>query len=97
MTKRKDWKWYLVVNENGNVLDSFNSADGAEGYVEAWGGDVIPVRNAPSSKRTNWEEQVKAWWKANDLDECAADPPPEATWDGYEFIWDLMKIINEEE
>ena len=44
MAKREDWIWYLVVDENGNVDEAFNSPEGAEEYQEVWGGIIIPVK-----------------------------------------------------
>ena len=34
---RDEWRWWLVVDENGNIIDGFNSHDGAVGYVEDLG------------------------------------------------------------
>ena len=36
---RDEWRWWLVVDENGNIIDGFNSHDGAEGYLEEHGAD----------------------------------------------------------
>lgn len=49
-----------------------------------------------ATKREQWEEQLVAWWDGNNMDEYFEDPPPEALWDAFETLSDLMKIIREE-
>lgn len=39
-----NWCWFLVVDERGNVDESFNSIAGAEGWKEDHGGIIVKVK-----------------------------------------------------
>ena len=41
---RDKWRWYLVVDDEGNVEEAFNSFAGAADYAENYGGTIIPVK-----------------------------------------------------
>ena len=34
MVDRKNWRWYLVIDDKGNIRDGFNSRQGAEEWAE---------------------------------------------------------------
>jgi len=46
---RLNWVWYLVVNDHGNIMESFNSVFGADDYQERYGGIVIRVKEVAES------------------------------------------------
>ena len=39
-----DWRWYLVVDEQGNIQEGFNSLVGATIYWEEHGGIIVKVK-----------------------------------------------------
>lgn len=43
-----DWRWYLVIDEQGNVDEAFNSLDGAEDWKVRNGGNIIKVKEDKS-------------------------------------------------
>ena len=47
--------------------------------------------------REQWEKQMLAWWDGNEMDDYFEDPPPEALWDAFETLSDLVKIIKREQ
>ena len=45
MKTDKDWCWYLVIDEDGNVEEAFNSEFGAEYCLEELGsGFIVKVK-----------------------------------------------------
>lgn len=49
MDRRKEltemnYTWYLVIDHKGNVLEAFNSYEGAEQWQEEHGGRVVKVQ-----------------------------------------------------
>ena len=40
----KNWCWFLVIDERGDVSEAFNSKFGADGWAEDHGGIVIKVK-----------------------------------------------------
>lgn len=41
---RGKWRWHLVVDAKGNVMEAFNSFEGAEQWADRTGGIVIKVK-----------------------------------------------------
>ena len=42
--ERPDWVWYLVVDEEGNIDEGFNSFVGAKLWTDEHGGTIIKVK-----------------------------------------------------
>lgn len=48
--ERKDWCWYLVVDEEGNIEEGFNSKIAAEDWAEEYGGEVLKVKEVEQGR-----------------------------------------------
>lgn len=62
---REDWRWYIVVDDNGNCDEIFNSQAGAEHWLKVHrtefnlAGAVIPVKEVENDRLSPYAEAME--------------------------------------
>ena len=49
---RDDWRWFIVVDDEGNCDEVFNSKMGAEVWAVEHGGTVIKVKEVKNDRKS---------------------------------------------